>query len=85
MFQLAVEESATSRSQSGALKTGAGSTVSMRRTYSRNRASPCCHPFLKANAPSTQTSRSCGRSSSATGSRNARRFGAQTGGLGEQV
>jgi hypothetical protein len=51
MFQLAVGESAFLRGQSGALKTGRGSTGSMHRTSSRNRGSPCCPPSLKVNAP----------------------------------
>jgi hypothetical protein len=52
MFQLAVEESASLRSQSGALKTGRGKHGSMHRTFSRNRGSPCCPPSLQVNAPS---------------------------------
>ena len=52
MFQLAVEESASLRSQSGALKTRRGRHGSMHRTFSRNRGSPCCPPSLQVNAPS---------------------------------
>jgi ORF6N domain len=52
MFQLAVEESASLRSQSGALRTGRGKHRKYAPTFSRNRGSPCCPPSLQVNAPS---------------------------------
>lgn len=52
MFQLAVEEAASLRSQSGALKTGRGKHGNMCRTFLRSRESPCRPPFSEVNAPS---------------------------------
>src|SRR5258706_6515520 len=74
MFQLAVEESASLRSQSGALKTGRGKHRKYAPYFSRNRGSPCCPLSLQVNARPSKHRDHEGVYSPATGSLNAPRF-----------